>query len=839
MLLSGIYYGKTLITRAYKSGEIIWSVGIDKHIDFEALNIHFGMMAQITPSALELLRAEYNINMDNNAEMHFSPPNDGVATTEIYLDNHNVLECHGMISLGEIPIYIVSNSQVAIEESELISAKTKINTDGNVEEQLSSSDITNIDHTIEALGDTILNDSISKVSNIATSLSKDADVDMSSTPSRNSVVDQDAVFDINTNGQASKSQISQVDVDINCELPIDIKISPSENGSVDEILTVNDDVDARISQSQVSVINEKPLLVIEAEYLSQPSAVGIIDTDIVEKTEADVKSSQSRNGNINEKSILDIDALAHSSDSQVATNIMEISSELDVSSSISKSDAANVQQDFILQESIDMESSSSSPSVVVQNIQIDNFSDLQSLESIVGNIESDTILVIKMDGVSADVVAALLQEKVEMQETVDEKVSPSEVMGFLQEFTINKEASMLSSVSSIVDAHTEEVKILLDSDLQGTTSINEKIQIEHQLLEDVSEEISKTAVTSLHPEIIVENIAKGVAPQSSSSNVQISTHLVENSDIHCSQTQAVMTDNIQTILDNDVDINSSVEEIIKNEDLQIISVANTAVKSDESFLIESNELNIQLGAVLILCSGKILKFILNENISADLQGDVAIILPHSMVINQYFWSDSDTNFIQIKPLLLQIAKQIKSDSFSAMDLKVPYLLILEGTISSGNTNVINNEVSYVLKTSTCIEGASVTQLIKELSWALALKKVIQINNLSECTNGLSNNFISDNTIFSIQNDATADLGCFNSIIAVNPTITTDNNQSLSLTQYYEMSESNLFEIQCDTKSNAALSFDDFIWEYPIQRGTDLLITQVYGIERYPNGITLN
>jgi hypothetical protein len=153
----------------------------------------------------------------------------------------------------------------------------------------------------------------------------------------------------------------------------------------------------------------------------------------------------------------------------------------------------------------------------------------------------------------------------------------------------------------------------------------------------VIEDISEAVVTSLDSEIVVENTTEGVASQSLPSKIQISASLIENFNFYCPQAQATTMDDIQFTLDSDVDINSAVEKITKiddvqitsdsdininssaekitqTEDLQLIFDANTDAKTDESFLIESNELNVQSGAVLILCSGEILKFILNEEI---------------------------------------------------------------------------------------------------------------------------------------------------------------------------------------------------------------------------------
>lgn len=66
MLLSGIYYGKTPISRAYKNGEIIWSFAED-HLFCGSGNIAFGGIAMITQTAWKQFKTEYNLVFENKS----------------------------------------------------------------------------------------------------------------------------------------------------------------------------------------------------------------------------------------------------------------------------------------------------------------------------------------------------------------------------------------------------------------------------------------------------------------------------------------------------------------------------------------------------------------------------------------------------------------------------------------------------------------------------------------------------------------------------------------------------------------------------------------------------
>ena len=69
MLLEGIYYGRTPISRAYKDGQVIWSLGEDKDLVFNAA-AGAQFIAQITPSALQEIITEYNLCLNSTATLN-------------------------------------------------------------------------------------------------------------------------------------------------------------------------------------------------------------------------------------------------------------------------------------------------------------------------------------------------------------------------------------------------------------------------------------------------------------------------------------------------------------------------------------------------------------------------------------------------------------------------------------------------------------------------------------------------------------------------------------------------------------------------------------------------
>lgn len=69
MLLSGIYYGKTPISRVYKDGQIIYNFAQDTYVNLDSINVGPALMAYITPGALQALKAEYDACIRNHVDI--------------------------------------------------------------------------------------------------------------------------------------------------------------------------------------------------------------------------------------------------------------------------------------------------------------------------------------------------------------------------------------------------------------------------------------------------------------------------------------------------------------------------------------------------------------------------------------------------------------------------------------------------------------------------------------------------------------------------------------------------------------------------------------------------
>lgn len=114
MLLSGIYYGKTPITRAYKNEHIIWSVGKDKHIDFDALDIRPKVLAYITQSALAAFRVENNLYIENDVNIQHQTAQGAYVLIDTTSQTNTSLEMKGLTKFGYIEAILIPEVEAIV-----------------------------------------------------------------------------------------------------------------------------------------------------------------------------------------------------------------------------------------------------------------------------------------------------------------------------------------------------------------------------------------------------------------------------------------------------------------------------------------------------------------------------------------------------------------------------------------------------------------------------------------------------------------------------------------------------------------------------------------------------
>ena len=133
MLLSGIYYGKTPITKAYKSGAIIWSSGTDKDFSEQIIAIQAEFLAYITTDALRLSLAENDICISCNGSLNAPTLVNKYAIENIVLNTVADVSVERAYDLpSSVPMLILPKAMMQFADPQNTVVQSTISSGGNV-----------------------------------------------------------------------------------------------------------------------------------------------------------------------------------------------------------------------------------------------------------------------------------------------------------------------------------------------------------------------------------------------------------------------------------------------------------------------------------------------------------------------------------------------------------------------------------------------------------------------------------------------------------------------------------------------------------------------------------
>ena len=286
MLLSGIYYGKTRIGRAYKNGEIIWRIGTDKYVDDIGVDIQSDIVAYITDGALKLLQLEENVRVYDSATINTSP----IKSSEI---------AELVLSATDSTLHVNNSSLVFVETSADIGNSAVILTSpisyGGIDEAV----------ILNTAAESIVVSSRNGMAKETLLLKKDSVLNVSH--SENGDIDEAINLNIVANpiindaiGSLVENVIMPTKTDLNCSLianessdeTISLKIEtnlnclPEIKGFIQEMLTLEKDSVLNISKNihgnttQVATLQNLSCGDVLASVASVIDALSLIDPDV-------------------------------------------------------------------------------------------------------------------------------------------------------------------------------------------------------------------------------------------------------------------------------------------------------------------------------------------------------------------------------------------------------------------------------------------------------------------------------------------------------------------------------------------------------------------------------
>ena len=309
MLLSGIYYGKTPIMRAYKGGEIIWSTGTDKYIGVLKADIQNNIIAYITDAARECLCAGDNVELRHiaiaqgsesecvqvlesclftiNTTLNASKSNLELIDTSIN-NSVDVTATVSPIKLERVDgeICFAGADNININQSERIVTDWTLHTDGDVVANISRSDVDEVDENIS------INPNV--LSTISPSERIDINNDVTLCGDAPIIVDDSDPVDIDcvvetcsyALERSAVSQNSTVQTRAEIQIDTDLIRSPSKNGDVQDLFSLEKDAVLNVLKvkngvaEQIATLENRTQGTVAASVASVISAMSLIDSDV-------------------------------------------------------------------------------------------------------------------------------------------------------------------------------------------------------------------------------------------------------------------------------------------------------------------------------------------------------------------------------------------------------------------------------------------------------------------------------------------------------------------------------------------------------------------------------
>lgn len=327
MLLSSIYYGKTPIARAYKSGEIIWNISSsgEQYLENAILDIKIDMVAYITASARELFciedcaemrfcsltkisdskqniiaepllcrviptlnvseinvtKIQDDIKLNNNTMFNASPVIPEQINTNMIIDSKNIttLSPSELIKL-EQPILLWKDLQINISDSQNTMVNINMIDKNNVKTTVIPAENIILKQKINTAQKAVANilDSQNGIFNNLIKLNVRIKQDIS--PAENAVMQNNMIIRPQTNLHCLSSNNEVIKEYFILEQNSVLNSCKAKNGIIEQIATLQNQTEGNISTSINSILWNMSLIDADVHCLIQPTINSIINKEV-------------------------------------------------------------------------------------------------------------------------------------------------------------------------------------------------------------------------------------------------------------------------------------------------------------------------------------------------------------------------------------------------------------------------------------------------------------------------------------------------------------------------------------------------------------------------------
>ena len=258
MLLSGIYYGKTRIGRAYKNGKIIWCIGTDKYIDDVGVDIKSDIVAYVTAGALKILQLEENVRVYHSAFINASPIKPSEIAETVISTTNPILNVNTS-SLMFVETGADIEGSAVIHTSPIscgnVDLDTSMDNESTIIIKAHRNDMVNETIDLKVIAEPVIDNSRNGTINETTVL--DRDVSLNLTSSESGLVHETAVLDSIAKSHVDRTHNGLAKSDIVLQIETDLNRSPSEEELATETLLLQKDSILNISHDENGITNER------------------------------------------------------------------------------------------------------------------------------------------------------------------------------------------------------------------------------------------------------------------------------------------------------------------------------------------------------------------------------------------------------------------------------------------------------------------------------------------------------------------------------------------------------------------------------------------------------
>jgi hypothetical protein len=571
MLLSGIYYGKTPIARAYKGKDIIWSLGTNKYLDDFSLDIKLNTAAYITRGAMEYIKLEKNITVSNIADIQYGDTGELCISAGIYS-------------------FIIS-PDVSLGDSSIISPDLPIQTQSGAIGDAADSALGFSDHRIYTGGNIDISKSPSILPTVNTSIKHGGDVSADMWPSRVSTCNEILQTLMDTVVHTAKSSVGYIDDQINASTNADMRTTPAAVGVAEENIKISCDAYTNVLLTKKHLADNKVAIDISANEENSQSIVGIIDeyADII--IDAELVNPASSSGLIDEETEVNLDANLHDSASKNSVVDNEVCVDNDVSASVTKSEVAHMENDVLvlIDTSISANKAESTKSDTKIESRMDSAASVN--KSNAAEVSSEIVADEYASIGVANAESGYIVTDLSVANNVVESVTPSEAGEMNHVTRVHQNASMHDAESK---SHYFDNEVCVDVDATVNSSVSSSGRSEIVVLEDEQASLNciNAEAVNGHEDIVIVADTLFSGDQSSPLQSEMDTTVAFYVTEDVSQSQSVGTHEIVEA-STDVDMGTSrTENGVALNHMIIYSHANEDVsKSSGAIVDETNSID--------------------------------------------------------------------------------------------------------------------------------------------------------------------------------------------------------------------------------------------------------